>query len=303
MISAKLLAHPDQIRESFKAALPFKHVCLEDFLEADDAARLFAEFPAFSAEKAKNEIGEVGGKAVNTDLRNISPAYREFYDYLCSPRFLEPMSRMLGIPNLLFDPAMYGGGTHENLEGQELDPHIDFNYDPVRRLHRRVNLLIYLNKEWDLSWGGGIELHSDPRDWDRDQVKTFNCTFNRCVIFETNERSWHGFARIKLPADKRGLSRKCISIYLYTKDRPKNEIAPPHGTFYVQRPLPARMVSGYVLKPEDVDELRRLLIFRDGWIKYYQDVELRLGRERLVSINFLRRVKRRLVSIAKRWLS
>jgi hypothetical protein len=194
--------------------------------------------------------------------------------------YLDAMSQMLGIPGLLFDPAMYGGGTHENLEGQELDPHIDFNYDPIRRLHRRINLLIYLNKEWDLSWGGGIELHSDPRDWSGDQVKTFNCTFNRCVIFETNEHSWHGFPRISLPPDKKHLSRKCISVYLYTKKRPTEEIAPPHGTFYVQRPLPTRFTSGYTLAQADAEELKRLLQSRDGWIKYYQDTELRLGKER-----------------------
>ena len=61
------------------------------------------------------------------------------------------------------------------------------------------------------------------------------------MLFETNEYSWHGFPRIALPEDKRHLSRKSISIYLYTKDRPEGEIAPSHGTFYVQRPLPANV--------------------------------------------------------------
>ena len=279
MISQETLARAAAIRNAYQGAKPFRHVCLDGFLEPGMAEQLLAEFPAFDPVLARNEFGEVGGKAVNTDLRNIGPAYLEFYDYMCSPRFLDAMSGMLGVPDLLFDPGMYGGGTHENLGGQELDPHIDFNYDPRRKLHRRMNLLIYLNKEWDLSWGGGIELHSDPRDWDRDLIKSFNCEFNRAVIFETNEHSWHGFPRIQLPPDKRDLSRKCISIYLYTKTRPQQEIAPPHSTFYVQRPLPKHIAPGHTLTAGDVDEIKRLMIFRDGWIKEYQRQELQRGRE------------------------
>jgi hypothetical protein len=288
MIAPGIVAHSDALRADYQAAKPFRYLCVDGFLTSAMAERLRDEFPAFDPARARNEMGEVGGKAVNTDLRNISPAYREFYDYMRSPAFLDAMSRMLGIPDLLFDPAMYGGGTHENLDGQELDPHIDFNYDPVRKWHRRLNLLIYLNPEWELEWGGGIELHSDPRDWERDEVKTFNCVFNRCVIFETNEHSWHGFPRIRLPEGKRHLSRKCISVYLYTRTRPAGEIAPPHGTFYVQRPLPANIAAGRVLAPEDLAVIKRLLAARDGWIKQYQRRELELGRERASVTAYLR---------------
>jgi hypothetical protein len=279
LISKALLLQADTIRESFQTAKPFRHVCLEQFLDAAIVEQLLAEFPVFDPKNAANEMGGAGRKAVNTDLQHIGPTYAKLYEYLCSQPYLDAMSEMLGIPDLLFDPAMYGGGTHENLEGQELDPHIDFNYDPIRRLHRRINLLVYLNREWELAWGGGIELHSDPRDWDGDQVTTFNCSFNRCVIFETNEHSWHGFPRIELPPGKKHLSRKCISVYLYTKQRPKEEIAPPHGTFYVQRPLPARFTPGHTLTQADAEELKRLLRSRDGWIRYYQDMELEIGRE------------------------
>jgi len=304
MIAPGILARSDALRESYQSAKPFRHLCLDGFLAPDMAERLRAEFPAFDPARARNEMGEVGGKAVNTDLRSIGPAYREFYDYMRSPPFLDAMSHLLGIPDLLFDPAMYGGGTHENLDGQELDPHIDFNYDPVRKWHRRLNLLIYLNQEWELAWGGGIELHSDPRDWEHDQVKTFNCVFNRGVIFETNEHSWHGFPRIRLPEGKRPLSRKCNSVYLYTRSRPAGEIAPPHGTFYVQRPLPAQIVPGHVLSVEDTAEIERLLKARDGWIKQYQRRELELGRERASVGAFIAimsgRVWRRVIGRIKR---
>jgi hypothetical protein len=280
LISQEILARTATIRDAYQSAKPFRHVSLDGFLEPQLAERLLTEFPAFDPEFAKDEMGRVGGKAVHTDLGSLGPAYREFYDYMRSPVFLRSMSDMLGVPDLRFDPAMFGGGTHENMDGQELDPHVDFNYDPRLGMHRRLNLLVYLNKEWDLAWGGGIELHSDPRDWDNDRVTSFNCVFNRGVIFETNEYSWHGFPRIRLPADKRGLSRKCISVYLYTRHRPKEEQAPPHGTFYVQRPLPKHVTVGHTLTAGDMDEIKRLLIFRDGWIRFYQQRELDQARER-----------------------
>ena len=63
------------------------------------------------------------------------------------------MSRLSGIPDLLLDPKMFGGGTHENRHGQELDPHIDFNYAEEHGLHRRLNLIVYLNKDWKTRMG------------------------------------------------------------------------------------------------------------------------------------------------------
>ena len=279
LITKPVLERAAGIRSGFISAQPFKHACIEDFLEPQWAETLLREFPSFDPKKAVDEFGKVGRKAVRTDMREISDSYRAFYDYISSPEFLGTMSEMTGIPELRFDSQMYGGGTHENLEGQALDAHVDFNYDQERKLHRRINLLVYLNKEWDVAWGGAIQLHSDPRDWDRDQVETYNCTFNRCVIFETNERSWHGFKRIKLPEAKHGLTRKCISIYLYTLERPQEEIVPVHGTFYVQDPLSGRFAPGYALREEDLQELKQSLTERDDWIRFYRRMEQEMGGE------------------------
>lgn len=279
MIADNVLERAPAIRNDFLTAKPFRHACVEDFLEPRWAETLLAEFPVFDPNKAVDEFGKIGRKAVRTDMREISDRYREFFDYISSQPFLDAVSAMTGIPDLLFDTQMYGGGTHENLEGQALDAHVDFNYDQDRKLHRRINLLIYLNKEWDVSWGGAIQLHSDPRDWVHDQVKTFNCNFNRCLMFETNEHSWHGFEQIRLPAEKHGLTRKCISIYLYTRERPAEEIVPVHGTFYVQRSLPGHYVAGHRLVAADLTELRQLVTQRDDWIAFYQRLERNLGDE------------------------
>jgi len=278
-ISEAALRDVDRYRDAFLHADPFKHVVIENFFDPSFAERLLADFPSFDTRLAKNEMGKVGGKAVQTNIRTISPVYEELYAVIGGRPFLDFVSRLSGIPDLILDPKMYGGGTHDNQHGQELDPHVDFNYDEGRQLHRRLNLIVYMNKEWRGEWGGALEIHSNPRDPYTNQIRAYDPLFNRCVMFETNEYSWHGFPKIDLPEDKRHLSRKSISIYLYTKDRPAGEIAPMHGTFYVQRPLPKNIAAGRTLTDADVDALRRLLTRRDGWIEAYQKLELEKNRE------------------------
>jgi hypothetical protein len=278
-ISEAVVQQADAFREAFLHAAPFRHGMIEGFFEPAFAERLLAEFPSFDAKLAMNEMGKVGGKAVNTKIREISPAYHELYEMIGSQPFLDLMSRLSGIPDLIMDPRLYGGGTHDNRHGQELDAHVDFNYDEAQKLHRRLNIIVYMNKEWKTEWGGAIEVHSNPWDHEGNQVRAFDPLFNRCVMFETNEYSWHGFPKINLPPDKQHLTRKSISIYLYTKDRPAQEIAPMHGTFYVQRPLPGHIQQGRTLTGEDVAALQGLLKRRDDWLQMYQKMELEKNRE------------------------
>jgi hypothetical protein len=196
-----------------------------------------------------------------------------------SAEFLDLMSQVSGIPGLLPDPALYGGGTHENLHGQDLDPHVDFNYDEPQKLHRRLNLIVFLNKGWKADWGGTLEIHSNPRRPAENQIQSYEPLFNRAVLFETNEYSWHGFPKIELPEEERHRSRKSISIYLYTRERPVEEIAPVHGTFYVHRPLDKRFRKGYTLTEADETDLLFQIDRRDKWIEKYQQMELDKGWE------------------------
>ncbi|MFM2379805.1 MAG: hypothetical protein RLZZ143_2384, partial [Cyanobacteriota bacterium] len=252
-------------------------------LRSSQAQILLENFPSFNPQKAISELGKVGGKAVNEDLIGLGGVYQQFGRYVQAQEFLELISQLTGIDNLIPDPSFYGGGTHENLQGQELDPHIDFNLDERHWYHRRLNLLIYLNPQWQADWGGNLELHSNPRQPEENKIKSFVPIFNRCLIFETNEHSWHGFSQINLPENQRHLSRKSLSIYLYTKERPGQELSPSHTTFYIPRPLPETIQPHQVLSAEDYQQIKILLKRRDDLIRFYQDRELKESQD-LVSL-------------------
>jgi Rps23 Pro-64 3,4-dihydroxylase Tpa1-like proline 4-hydroxylase len=268
-ISAAVRERAEALRGEFQSATPFRHVVMDDFLTPVFCGQLMAEFPPFDPKKARNEFGEVGGKAVFMNLPQLGPAYSVLDKMLRNRKFLSFMGRITGIPDLLYDRNYVGGGTHENLDGQDLDPHVDFNYHPDTYLYRRLNLIIFLNPEWRKEWGGVLELHVNP--WlpaEKNPLKTIVPVANRAVVFETSEVSWHGFNRISLPPEKRHLSRRSIAVYYYTKRRPADAAGLPHSTIYVPRPLPAHIQAGYTLSEEDVDALRTLVVRRNMQIRF-----------------------------------
>jgi 2OG-Fe(II) oxygenase superfamily len=262
------------LREQFQKAQPFPHLVVDHFLEASFCQQLLKEFPGFDERLALNEFGNVGRKAVQEQLPKIGPAYRRLDDLLRSAEFLTFLSDITGIPELLYDPAYVGGGTHENLEGQDLDVHVDFNMHPKTHLHRRLNLILFLNPEWQAEWGGCLQLHRDP--WGRvedDQIVTIMPLLNRMAVFETSEVSWHGFRRINLPREKKDLSRRSIAVYFYTRERPEEQVAPSHATIYAPRQLPEQIRAGHTLTSEDELAIRDLLSRRDTQIRFLYERE------------------------------
>ncbi len=272
MLHASLRTSQSALREDFDSAKPFRHLVLEPFFTPAVAEALLSQFPGFERGNARDENGKLGRKSTFEQMSRLGGDYAKLDQLIQSGDFLAWLSRVSGIPQLLYDAEYFGGGTHENLPGQELDPHVDFNRKPGQGWHRRLNLIVYLNLHWESAWGGQLQLHKDPRSAD-DQVSTIEPRFNRAVLFETHDYSWHGFPPIITPPDQSEVSRKSIALYFYTEARPRTELGLDHSTIYVERPLSERFQEGRTLDQADLAELHRLLSRRDQHLqRIYGDV-------------------------------
>ena len=234
----------DALRQRFAAAQPFPHLSIDEFLEPEFARQVVNSFPSF-------EVGAQDGRvfrSVNEKLKLQMPDARKFpdpvrrlHEALAAPAFLCDLEDITGIPGLLADPTLDGGGIHMTGPGGRLDVHVDFNIQEATGWHRRLNILVYLNEPWQQSWGGALEL------WDEHVTRcwhSFLPVMNRCVLFATNERSFHGVHPLTAPA---GIVRKSFAAYYYTKEPPPGWDGKAHSTVF--RARPTEKAKGWLWMP------------------------------------------------------
>lgn len=237
----------EALRRQYTEAEPFPFVKIENFLAPAFARAVAAAYPSFDEAlnrgKTFKSVNE-RKKVQITDRMRFPEPIAQLAAELASSSFLSDLSFVTGIPDLLADEELVGGGMHMTGSGGRLDVHVDFNYIEKRKLHRRLNLLVYLNPVWEEDWGGHLQL------WDR-QVR--NCreefvpVFNRCVIFETSDISFHGVTPITTAAP---LPRISFATYYYTRQAPANWKGVVHGTIFKARP--EERLRGYVLMPAEM---------------------------------------------------
>jgi Rps23 Pro-64 3,4-dihydroxylase Tpa1-like proline 4-hydroxylase len=234
----------------YQSAQPFPHIVMDDFLPQDFLAGFLPEFPATDGknyfdrdqERLKYQFApeEVPGRRLRNLLMELN-----------SPAMLAFLEGMTGITHLVPDPYYAGGGLHETKRGGHLSVHADFNVHAGLQLERRLNLLIYLNDDWEEDYGGHLEL------WDQKMEKRHARVLpviGRAVVFNTSLDSFHG--QPDPVACPPGRSRRSIATYYYT--------APPEGV----SALPRRTT---VFKPrpqtEDRQDLRIMLDhFMVDWV-------------------------------------
>lgn len=197
----------------YAANQPFPHISLDNFFYEGVMSEVIAEVDAVHQAKA---TGSFLNKRTEHNKYTFEPEdvgvnTNRLVTFLNSGPFLSYIEKLTGIPNLIADPSYFGGGLHIIENGGFLEIHADFNHLKRYNLERRVNLLLYLNKNWKPEFQGKLEL------WDyksRTLVKDIAPDFNRCVIFSTTRESLHGHpVPVLCPPDK---SRRSIALYYYT---------------------------------------------------------------------------------------
>jgi Rps23 Pro-64 3,4-dihydroxylase Tpa1-like proline 4-hydroxylase len=217
------------LQKQYVSAEPFSHIVLDGLF--DDAAldAVLRDFPdPMSMRWVEFDSPQEKKLGYSHERSNVSKVIRDFLNDMNSFEMLLWLEALTGIEGLIPDPYFGGGGLHQIEPGGFLKVHADFNVHPKLKLDRRLNMLIYLNKDWKEQYGGHLEL------WDRDRKtcrKRVLPTFNRTVVFSTTDTSFHGHPHpLTSPPS---VTRKSVSLYYYTAGRPAEERSVPHDTLFV----------------------------------------------------------------------
>ncbi len=219
------------IKKQFNDAKPFRYVMFENFFPVEKADEILNAYP-------KIQEGVWDGTTYIDQRNKFQKTTFEpgstldaVFNELNAPDFLNWLQRLTDMEDtLLGDSELFGGGLHQSTNGAFLNVHVDYNFHPKTKYHRRLNVLVYMNKDWKEEYEGHLELW-DLTNNNKELLGKFAPLFNRCVIFETNEISFHGHPRPLNTPD--GVNRKSLATYYYTKTRPDKEVAGEHNTIYV----------------------------------------------------------------------
>jgi hypothetical protein len=220
---------PLAFREQYAAAAPFPHVVLEGLFDDAVLDEVLADFPAPGAMRWMS-FDNAREKKLGWyhERSTVSDRVRHFLEAMNGFEMLMFLEALTGIEGLIPDPYFGGGGLHQIEPGGFLKVHADFNVHPKLKLDRRLNLLVYLNKDWRKEYGGHLELWDGARIACRQRILPL---FNRTVIFSTTDTSYHGHPHpLTAPS---GMTRKSASFYYYTAGRPEAERSAPHDTIFI----------------------------------------------------------------------
>lgn len=224
--------------DEFKLAEPFPHCYVDNFVDSELITELISEFPTTSDpiwEASTQEGIQVKLRSNWQKESDIKPVTKSVVHFLNSGAVMKQMSRLTGIEKLISDPYYTGGGLNCTKRDGLLDVHVDGNWHHAMGIHRRLNVILYLNEVWDPQWGGALELWDDSLS---KCVKSIDPVGNRLVIFETHDRTYHGHPNpLRCPPEE---SRKSLILYYYTAaSRPESQIVveQPHRALWRKRQM------------------------------------------------------------------
>lgn len=210
-----------KLANTYQTNKPFPSIYIDDFFDENFLEEVLKEFPRVDQLKDKIYYANPNeDKYATKGEYTFGDQTKKLVHFLNSQPFLEFLQKITGIEETLIpDPYYEGGGFHEIKPGGFLKVHVDFHKNKKLQLSRRVNFLIYLNKDWEEEYGGHLEL------WEKDMsqcVSKILPKFNRAAMFSTTGDSWHGHPDpLNCPEGK---SRKSLALYYYTNGRPVSEL-------------------------------------------------------------------------------
>ena len=209
-------------KQEFLAADPFPHIVIDNLISDEFLRRCAAEFPDLSKnEKAIRHSGRTDEKLASPRGNDFqSKSIYELLSFLNSSEFIDFLQELTSVEEpLIPDPHFIGGGLHQIRNGGFLKIHVDFCRHPENKLDRRLNVLLYLNEDWEEEYGGHLELYDKEVSSCKQSILP---VYNRMVIFNTNDFTYHGHPDpLNCPPNR---SRNSLALYYFSNGRPKSEL-------------------------------------------------------------------------------
>ena len=217
----------DKLKIQYQTAKPFPYIVIDNFLpefllkscleEIKKHKKWFSNGYEWVEEFEKNKLYYPSENTDMEEFKNLLPITNMVTDYMNSEPFIKFLENLTGFEKLYRDPIMLGGGIHKINKGGKLSIHIDFNQHPDQKWKRNLNVLLYLNENWEKEWGGNLELWGGE-PWKKEiEVEPI---FNRAVIFSIEDAPHGHPLPLNTPDD---VSRYSLALYYFTDEEVKDK--------------------------------------------------------------------------------
>lgn len=216
--------YAEKYKVDYQTNIPFPHIVIDSFVGEPTLCEIIKEYENFNNFQRFNNKLEDKYFCDQSDM--FPPRTKELFERLNSQSFTHFLEKLTGIKGIIANKQASGGGMHMIKRGGKLGVHIDFN--KKYNLERRINVLLFMNMEWKAEYGGHLELWSLDKEGKLDTCKKISPEFNRIVIFNTSEISYHGHPHpLNCPEH---MSRKSMAAYFFTEAQ---DSSCAHGTMFV----------------------------------------------------------------------
>jgi hypothetical protein len=247
------------LRSSYENAKPFRHIILDNLFTSSLLERVCHEIPRIDDETWVGENDEHVKQFNHRSPVALGDAASELVNLLHSAAFLYFLSEVSGIWELLPDPYLQGASFHVVPRGGFFHVHADRNTAYSTGLLRRLALMLYLNKGWKTEYGGQFELWNETGT---QRVQSVEPIFNRCLIFEVTDTSYHGLPNpVACPA---GQTRNSFAVYYHTAAKAETGEMKTHTSIYApatyrRKPFSMRSLAKDLTPPLLLRTAKKLL--------------------------------------------
>lgn len=195
---------------------PFNHCVIDNFFDRKIAKKLEKEFPHYESNIWQGYNNPIEVKKICNNWNLFPETTYKVVTYLNSEKFISILSKKISKKQIYPDVGLNGGGWHIHKRSSKLNTHLDYSIHPKLNLQRKLNLIVYLNSKWKDTWGGHLGLWGNKNSKIPGKlIKSIVPIFNRAILFDTTQNSWHGLPEpIKCPKKQ---FRKSLAIYYLCK--------------------------------------------------------------------------------------